>query len=96
MFTTRTINGYRVHRFDAYTDSGEAYALTQCDDRIQDGDVLIVPREGIVGFLFQAWPLAIKGRGHFDYITNREGFLDENPQYADVLAYCEARRTPRV
>ncbi|MBK6018525.1 hypothetical protein [Streptomyces sp. MBT53] len=45
-----------VHRFD---DTEEAYDATQCRDDIRDGDVLVVEREGVVGFLRCAWPAAI-------------------------------------
>lgn len=95
MFRTRTVDGHRVHTFAGDVDSGLAYDFTQCDDRIHDGDVLIVPSEGIVGFLAAAWPIAIKGGGEFHRITDRDAFLDETPQYASVIAYCDGRRAPR-
>jgi hypothetical protein len=45
-----------VHRF---YDTTEAYNQTQCRDDIRDGDVLVIEREGVVGFLHKAWPVAI-------------------------------------
>ncbi|MFD9859743.1 hypothetical protein [Streptomyces alboflavus] len=45
-----------VHRF--YSTS-EAYDATQCRDHIIDGDVLVIEREQVVGFLRGAWPGAI-------------------------------------
>lgn len=41
-----------------FTSTGEAYDVSQCDDRIQDGDILAVPSEGVVGVLIKAWPVA--------------------------------------
>ncbi|HZF90423.1 hypothetical protein [Streptomyces sp.] len=45
-----------VHRFHS---TGEAYNATQCRDHIRDGDVLVIEREQVVGFLVDAWPGAI-------------------------------------
>jgi hypothetical protein len=47
----------KVHIF-AY-GSRDAYNLTQVEDGIKDGDVLIVPSEGIVGIMVEAWPCAL-------------------------------------
>jgi hypothetical protein len=46
----------QVHQFDS---TGEAYDASQCRDDIHDGDVLFVPSEGVAGFLFKAWPVAV-------------------------------------
>ena len=49
--------------------SREVYDRTQTDDAIEDGDVLVVPKndseghDGLVGFLFQAWPVVVKEFG---------------------------------
>jgi hypothetical protein len=48
----------RAHRFPGNT-SAEVYAFSQTMDEIRDGDVLIVPDEGVVGILVQAWPVAV-------------------------------------
>lgn len=46
-----------VHYF---LDSGSGYDATQTDDRITDGDVLVVKSEGVVGILYDvAYPVAI-------------------------------------
>lgn len=46
-----------VHYF---LDSGSAYGETQCNDKIKDGDILVVESEKIVGILYDvAWPVAI-------------------------------------
>ena len=42
-----------------YFDStGEAYDACQCDERIGDGDTLVIKREGVVGLAW-AWPVAL-------------------------------------
>jgi hypothetical protein len=51
------ITAPRIHRLDG--DS--AYDATQCDDEIRDGDVLVIAGAGVVGFLFKAWPVALRG-----------------------------------
>ena len=95
-FKITTVKGFRTVRFDADVDSGEAYDWTQCSDKIKDGDVLIVPSEGIVGFLYRAWPVAIKGQGHFDGpIKDRAVFLADEPGYEAVLIHCESLPVPR-
>ena len=59
---TRTVDGVNVHEFSS---TGQAYNQTQVDDSIKDGDVLIVPSEGVYGFLNEAWPIAVVGQGEF-------------------------------
>lgn len=51
--------GPRVHHFD--TTEG-AYSETQWNDEIHDGDVLVIAREKVVGFLREAWPVALTVR----------------------------------
>lgn len=45
-----------IHRFES---SGDAYDATQTDETINDGDVLVVESERVVGFLVKAWPVAV-------------------------------------
>ncbi|WP_432001764.1 hypothetical protein [Streptomyces sioyaensis] len=45
-----------VHRFGR---TSTAYNATQCRGDIRDGDVLVIEREQVVGFLRSAWPGAI-------------------------------------
>ncbi|QKW08056.1 hypothetical protein HUT18_18385 [Streptomyces sp. NA04227] len=45
-----------VHRF---TSTRSAYDATQTRDDIEDGDLLLIEREQVVGFLNSAWPVAI-------------------------------------
>lgn len=37
----------------------EAYDASQCTDNIIDGDLLVIPSEGVLGILIEAWPTAI-------------------------------------
>jgi hypothetical protein len=46
-----------VHYFES---TGDAYDATQCDDKIADGDTLVVLRERVVG-VADTWPIAITG-----------------------------------
>lgn len=55
---TITSNGQRTHVFYD-EDSREVYDRTQWDDGIQDGDILVIQSEQIVGFLAGAWPIAV-------------------------------------
>ena len=48
--------GPLMHRFYS---TREAYNATQCREHILDGDVLVIEREKVVGFLCDAWPGAI-------------------------------------
>lgn len=54
--TQATITDPAIHVFDS---TGEAYDDTQTRDDIRDGDVLLIPSEGVVGFLNAAWPVAV-------------------------------------
>jgi hypothetical protein len=59
--------GLSVHRFG---DTWEAYDATQCRDDIADGDVLVIESEQVVGFLVEAWPVAItEAHGQFHRLT---------------------------
>lgn len=46
----------KVHTF---ADSHEAYDASQTRDSIEDGDVLSVPSEHVIGVLVGAWPVAV-------------------------------------
>lgn len=46
-----------------FESSGEAYDCSQTCDAISDGDVLLVPSEGRVAVLVEAWPVIV-GAGH--------------------------------
>jgi hypothetical protein len=57
----------KVHIFES---TGEAYDNSQWRNDIKDGDLLIVPLEGVVGFLHDAWPVSLTNEAgefhHFD------------------------------
>lgn len=50
----KVIEDPKVHVLDE-----EAYAETQTNDKIKDGDVLVVPSVGVIGVLVSAWPVAV-------------------------------------
>ena len=91
-FRTVILDGVRVHTFAADATSGEVYDTTQVDDRIHDGDVLVVPRERIVGFLLQAWPCAITD-AHGDLHALLPSFYEPG---GDSEQYTETLRIARV
>lgn len=49
------MNTTRIHTFDS---TQEAYDACQCDESIKDGDILLIPSEGVVG-LAGTWPVAV-------------------------------------
>lgn len=75
-----------VHTFTDLT-SGEVYDQAQVDRSIGNGDVLVVPREGVVGILVDAWPVAITSSAgafhtlepHADWSTIRSISPERNP-----------------
>jgi hypothetical protein len=40
-------------------EASEIYAITQTSDELKMGDVFVIPSEGIIGVLIDAWPTAI-------------------------------------
>lgn len=44
-----------------FEDSGSAYDISQTDDRVKDGDILVVPSEKAVAIMVEAWPIIIDG-----------------------------------
>lgn len=45
----------KTHKFSS---TGEAYDATQCDPLIQDGDMLIIKSEQVIGVAY-CWPIAV-------------------------------------
>jgi len=79
-----------AHRFD---DTEEAYNMTQCRDDIRDGDVLIIEREGVVGFLRSAWPAALTtAHGELHRIEGDPRTIDDGRYAASVEAAEQAAR----
>lgn len=63
-----------VHTFDS---TGEAYNASQWRDDINDGDILFVPSERVIGFLYAAWPMAVtEEHGMFHGTTTTWDELD--------------------
>ena len=60
----------KVHYF---RNECEAYDTSQCDETINNGDVLFCDN-GVVGFLMEAWPVAVTVKsGEFHTIVNDGG-----------------------
>ncbi|MFE1773745.1 hypothetical protein [Streptomyces sp. NPDC059008] len=71
-----------VHHFGS---TGEAYNATQCRDDILDGDVLVIEREQVVGFLRSAWPGAITAmHGELHTFTADPRKIDDGKYAASV------------
>lgn len=54
----------QVHQFESTTDAYDAvnmgyWRFDDVDLPVNDGDVLVVASEGIIGFAYKAWPVAI-------------------------------------
>jgi hypothetical protein len=71
----RNFTMIRSHTFES---SAEAYDVSQCTDAIRDGDVLLVPSEGLAAILMGAWPVAVaadeRGPGAFHTLTDAADF----------------------
>lgn len=77
-----------THTFDS---SAEAYDATQCRDDIRDGDVLLVPSEGIVAILRGAWPVALTAaHGELHTLTKAADAIDGGRYKASVQAAVQA------
>ncbi|MFC8095355.1 hypothetical protein [Streptomyces sp. NPDC057301] len=78
--------GPMAHLFHS---TGEAYDATQGRAHILDGDVLVIEREQVVGFLRSAWPGAIT-TAHGELATfTRDPRLIDNGKYAATVALAE-------
>ncbi|WP_326604279.1 hypothetical protein [Streptomyces sp. NBC_01800] len=79
--------GLPVHRFG---DTWEAYDATQCRDDIADGHVLVIESEQVVGFLVDAWPVAItEEHGQFHGLTARVSEFREGRYLASAARAAE-------
>ncbi|MBA0053474.1 hypothetical protein E0L36_22120 [Streptomyces sp. AJS327] len=77
-----------THTFDS---SAEAYDASQCRDDIRDGDVLVVPSEGIVAILNRAWPAALTAvHGELHTLTAAAGDIEGGRYKASVEAAAQA------
>ena len=56
----RQVDAGRAPTVHVFASTAQAYDASQSDDAIGDGDVLIVPTEQVVGFLYQG----VADRGH--------------------------------
>ncbi|MCL6302840.1 hypothetical protein [Streptomyces kronopolitis] len=80
--TKRAGQAPAVHHFRS---TGEAYDASQCREDIADGDVLVIEREQVVGFLRRAWPGAITaGHGELATFTADPRTIDDGRYAASV------------
>jgi hypothetical protein len=82
---TRTPSEREViaHFFDS---SNWAYDMSQCDEQIMDGDLLIIPSEGIVAILVKAWPMALtEETGENLHYTRDEWSSIEGGRYLEIV-----------
>jgi len=72
-----------------YNSTRDAYDISQYDDDVKDGDILIVPSEGVVGILVQAWPSAVtEEHGEF-HVTHGRWSEVEDGRYSQIVAVAE-------
>lgn len=76
-----------IHTFES---TGEAYDACQCDDRIKNGDTLLIPSEGVVG-IADTWPVAVT-LAYGDLHTPADGVMirDCLPDHCSDAAITEA------
>lgn len=74
----------KVHEFEA---SGDAYDETQYNDELQDGDVLVVRPEGVIGVV-ETWPVAVT-KNHGSLHSLRQDSTPE--QWAENVAKSKSK-----
>jgi hypothetical protein len=86
----------KVHNFPDAVDGGHLYAYTQCTDGVLDGDVFVGKDIGIVGYMTEAWPVAVTVEVGGLHTLLAESFFDEDyaHQYGESIriALGEAKR----
>lgn len=93
------ISGPLVHLFG---DTREAYDFSQSRDAVHDGDVLLVPGDGVDAILYQAWPVAVNEPPDVQY-GEFHGFpggpdalaAKDGGRYADSVRVARQAITPR-
>ena len=80
-----------IHKFET---TGEAYDATQCDPKVQKGDFLFIPSEGVIG-IAETWPFALtKAHGALHVVAdNNDGIKLLNQyrrQVIEAVAWAES------
>lgn len=82
-----------IPRRHEFTDFEDCYTDTQVRDTIKDGDILVVTDyqtgKSTVGFLNQAWPIAVHGNPGVLHTADREALLSTYPQYEEIFQRCD-------
>lgn len=47
-----------IHIFET-EDSGEIYNISQCSDKIHDGDILVCLKQDVIAIMVGAWPTSL-------------------------------------
>jgi hypothetical protein len=86
----------KVHNFPDAVSGEHLYAYTQCTDGVLDGDVFVGKDIGIVGYMTEAWPVAVTVEVGGLHTLLAESFFDEDyaHQYGESIriAVGEAKR----
>lgn len=83
----------RTPRVFYYDDTCLAYYMTQADESMRDGDVLVIANQGVVAILAHTWPIALTAqRGKFFGLTFPVAELDDGKYRESVrIAAAQAR-----
>lgn len=67
-----------------FRSSGEAYDDSQCFDEIADGDLLVIPSEGVIGILVKAWPTATTPEAGVFHLPSKPWSRIEEGRYKEI------------
>lgn len=88
-------------RSHVFYSSAEAYDASQVSDAVADGDVLLVPSEGLAAIMLAAWPTAVvvgeDGPGTFHILkADRSWQTVDDGKYAAAAGVAAALHTVQV
>lgn len=64
--------------------TGDAYDCSNCDDDFKIGDILVIPTESVIGFVW-AWPFAITiDHGALHYVDPKLDLQGWKDQFEDL------------
>jgi hypothetical protein len=88
------LNGFRTvkhpewQQVHYFSSTDRCYNETQCSDQIKNRDLLVIECDQVVGFLLDAWPVAVT-KNYGALHTLKPSFLD-NASMAERLAWSYA------
>lgn len=94
-------DGVRVHEFgstaDAYNHSQTGYYVWASDDdfvgelvEVYHADVLVVPSEKVVGFMYRAWPVAVTENKGGLHNMEESALAVQRTEYPDTFRIMDA------